>query len=91
MTVCSTSSGAWPFLNINILQGSVATHLTGGGIFYYRFTTNLPLSLSVKQFCISVSIWQSWKEKYSGLVAPFSRHGVYYFLPVSSCGLSASF
>jgi len=35
------------FLNANISLGSVATHLRGGGIFYYRFTTNVLLSLSV--------------------------------------------
>ena len=44
------SSGAWPFLSINILQGSVATHLRGGEIFYYRFSTDLLLSLLFKQF-----------------------------------------
>jgi len=32
----------------NISQGSVATHLRGGGIFYHRFTTNVLLSLMVK-------------------------------------------
>jgi len=35
------------FSDINISQGSVATHLRGCGIFYYRFTTNSLLSLSV--------------------------------------------
>jgi len=40
-------------------------HLRGGGIFYYRFTTNLLLSLSVKEFRISVSIYQNYcKEIY---------------------------
>jgi len=32
-------SGAWPFLSTNISQGSVAMHLRGGEIIYYRFTT----------------------------------------------------
>jgi len=36
----------------------IATHLRGGRIFYYRFTLNLLLSLSVKEWK-SVSIWQS--------------------------------
>jgi len=39
-------SGCCCFSDINISQGSVATHLRGGGIFYYHFTTNLLLSLS---------------------------------------------
>ena len=47
------------FSDIDILQSSVATHLRGGGIFYYRFTTNFLLSLSVKEFWKSVSIWKS--------------------------------
>ena len=37
-------------MSTNISQGSVATHLRGGGIFYYCFTTNLLLSLLVKEF-----------------------------------------
>jgi len=49
----------WRFLSTNISQGSVATHLTGGGVFYYCFITNLLLSLSVKEFWKSVTIWQS--------------------------------
>jgi len=32
-------------LRTNILQGSVATHLRGGGIFHYNFTANILLSL----------------------------------------------
>jgi len=32
------------------LQGNVATHSRGGEKFYYRFTTNLLLSLSVNEF-----------------------------------------
>jgi len=46
-------------LTTNISQGNVSTHSRGGGIFYYRFTTNLALSLSVKEFWKSVSIWLS--------------------------------
>jgi len=44
---------------MNISQGSVATRLSGGGIFYYHFTTNLLLSLPVKECWKSVNIWQS--------------------------------
>jgi len=57
------SAEAWPFLSTNISQGSVVTHLRGGGIFYYRCTTNLLLSLSVKEFWKSVSILQSSRQK----------------------------
>jgi len=39
-------SGCRCFSGINISQGSAATRLTDGGIFYYCFTTNLLLSLS---------------------------------------------
>ena len=38
------------FLNIDILQGSVATHLRCGGIFQYNLVANLPMSLPVKEF-----------------------------------------
>jgi len=37
-------------LSTDISQGSVATHLRDGGIFHYRFTAHLLLSLSVKEF-----------------------------------------
>jgi len=33
-----------------ILQGSVATRMRCGGIFYYHFARNLLLSLLVKEF-----------------------------------------
>ena len=38
------------FFNIDISQGSVATHLRCGGIFKYELVANLPVSLSVKEF-----------------------------------------
>jgi len=38
------------FLSTDTSPGSVEAHLKGGGIFYYHFTTNLLLSLSVKEF-----------------------------------------
>jgi len=49
-------SGCCCFSNFNISQGSVAMHLRGGGIFYYRFTTNLLVRLSVTEFWKSVSL-----------------------------------
>ena len=38
------------FLNTDISQGSVATHLGCGGVFVYDFVTNVLLSLIVKEF-----------------------------------------
>ena len=38
------------FLNVDITQGSVATHLWCGGIFKYDLVANLPLSIPVKEF-----------------------------------------
>jgi len=38
------------FSEMNISQGSVATRLKCGGIFYYRFVENLLLSPSVEEF-----------------------------------------
>jgi len=51
-TVSNGSTQLWSMaiLSTNILQGSVATHLMGGVVFYYRFATNLLPSLSVKGF-----------------------------------------
>jgi len=54
------------FSDINISQGSVATRLRCGGIFYYSFARNLPLSLPVEGYWRSISIWQSWRRKYGG-------------------------
>jgi len=52
-------SGCCCFSDIYISQGIVATHLRGSGIFYYRFTTNLLRSLSVKESGISGTVTQS--------------------------------
>jgi len=52
--------------DINISQDSAETRLRDGGIFYYHFTTYLLLSLSVKEFWKSASIWQSYRQKYGG-------------------------
>jgi len=48
------------FSDINILLGSVATHLRSGGIVGNNFTANLSLSLTVKEFSKSVKICQSY-------------------------------
>ena len=55
------------FLNIDILQGSVETHLRCGGIFKQEFVANLPLSLSAKEFRKSVNIWGSYGHEFSAL------------------------
>jgi len=36
------------------------------GIFHYQSTTDSLLSLPVEEFWKSVSIWQSYGQKYSG-------------------------
>jgi len=38
------------FLNTDISQGSVATHLGCGGVFVHDFVTNFLASLTVKEF-----------------------------------------
>ena len=48
-------------------QGSVATRLWCGGLFSNYITTDLLLSLLVKQFLKSVNIWRSYGQYYSGL------------------------
>jgi len=55
------------FLNIDISQGSVATHLGCGEVFKYGFVTNFLLSLTVKEFRQSVNIWRSYGQEYSVL------------------------
>jgi len=56
------------FSDINISQGNVATRLRCGGIFSYHFTTNLSLSLTIKEFWKSVKIWQSYRHEFGGPV-----------------------
>jgi len=45
----TTISDYRQFSDIHISQGSVATHLTNGGIFKHDFVANLPLSLLAKK------------------------------------------
>jgi len=52
-------SSCFCFSHINISQGSVATRSQYGGIFYHDLVRNLLLSVPVKEFWKSVSIWQS--------------------------------
>jgi len=54
------------FANVNISQGSVATHARCGWIFNIHLTANLPRNLS-GNFFISVKIWQKYCHEY---VAP---------------------
>ena len=56
------------FADINVSQGSVATHARCGGIFNIRLTVNLPRNLPVKKILKSVKIWQSCGHE---SVAPF--------------------
>jgi len=44
-------------------QGSVATRLRYSGLFSNYFTTDLLLSLLVKQFLKSVNIWRSYRQE----------------------------
>ena len=60
------------FSNIDISRRSVATCLNYGGIFNNDFITNLLMSLSVKEFWQSVSIWWSYGQDYSGSL--FDKH-----------------
>ena len=55
------------FLNIDILQGSVATRLRCGGIYKYDLVANLPVSLPVKEFWKSVNIWGSYGQEFGVL------------------------
>jgi len=62
------------FLNIDILQGSVATRLRCGAIFKYEFVANLPLSLSAKEFRKLVNTWGSYWQEFNVLF--FLTHSV---------------
>jgi len=48
------------FADIDVSQGSVATHARCDGIFNTRLTTNLLRNLPVKNFFKSVKIWQNY-------------------------------
>jgi len=51
------------FLSTRVLPGSVATRVNDGRIFNYFFIAHLLLSVTVKEFWRSVSIWQSYGKK----------------------------
>ena len=59
-------SSAKKFICINMSQGSAATCWRMDVIFHYQSTTDSLLSLPVEEFWKSVSIWQSYGQKYSG-------------------------
>jgi len=46
----------------SLSQGSVATYLRCGGFISNHFTTDLLLSLPVKQFLKYVNIWQTYRQ-----------------------------
>ena len=53
----------YDFLSTKVLQGSVATCVNYGRIFINFLITNLLLSVKVKEFWRSVTIWQSYGKK----------------------------
>ena len=55
------------FLNIDILQGSVATRLRCDGIFKYELVAYLPVSLPLKEFWKSVNISGSYGQEFGVL------------------------
>jgi len=59
VSLLHSALGHGEFLSTDISQGSVATHLSCGARFNYCFDRNLLLSLPLKVFGKSVSIWQS--------------------------------
>ena len=73
---CDSLVFLWNLVNfvgfsvIHVSQGSVATYVTYGGM---QCIANFLLSLSVKEFLKSVKIWQSYCQKFRGLV--FLEHG----------------
>ena len=71
----SLSVGSLRFLSKNIWRGSIATHLTGGGVFNYCFSRNLLLSVTVKIF---QTLSAFGKVITKNKVASFSEHGVHY-------------
>jgi len=48
------------FAEINVSQGSVATHARRGGIFDIHLTTNLPGNLPVKKILIGYDLTELW-------------------------------
>jgi len=67
------------FLSTKVLHSSVATHVNRGRIFIDVFTANLPQSVVVKEFWKSVSISQSYRQKYSGTFFPDTVYKVHVF------------
>jgi len=51
---------------IDILQGSVETHLRCGGIYNKHVSANCLHSVPVKEFWKSVSNWRRYEQKWSG-------------------------
>jgi len=55
------------FLNVDISQDSVATHLRCGKIFKYELVANLPVSIPVKEFWKLLNIWGSYGQEFGVL------------------------
>ena len=51
-------------LDIDILQGRVATRIRYGGIFNKHFIANFPDNLSVKKMWKSVKVWRSYCHEF---------------------------
>jgi len=72
--LASLSFGLLGFLSTNISQGSVSTHLRCSGVFNFRFSRNLQLSLLVKKI---ENLLTFGKVRAKNRVVPFSGQGVY--------------
>jgi len=69
------NSGPGRFLRTNIFRGSASTCLRNyDGVFNYRFTTNLLLSLSAKEFSKSVTFA---KVRDESIVAAFFQNTIH--------------
>ena len=64
------------FADVNVSQGSVATHARSGGPFNGHLTANLPRNLPVKKNCKSVKILQNYGNE--SMAAPFFWPTLYY-------------
>jgi len=51
------------FTHIYILQGSVETHIWGGGMYNNNVIANCPQSVPVKEFWKSINKWQRYRQK----------------------------
>jgi len=69
-------------------RGSVATRLRCGRLFSNRITTDLLLSLLVKQFLKSVNIWRSYRQEVTNrplIICKKHFAPIYFVLRRSRC------